>query len=57
MPISFKRHRFSPDLSRQAVWAQFRFTLRIRDVEGLLAQRGIVVCRETIAVGRSDPHH
>jgi hypothetical protein len=48
MPISFERHRFSPDLIRQAVWALFHFTLSIRDVEELLAQRGIFVCRETI---------
>jgi transposase-like protein len=26
-PISFKRHRFPPDVIRQAVWLYFRFTL------------------------------
>ena len=40
-PISFKRHRFPPDVIRYAVWLYFRFTLSIRDVEELLAQRGI----------------
>ena len=40
-PISFKRHRFPPDVIRYAVWLYFRFTLSVRDVEELLAQRGI----------------
>ena len=39
-PISFKRRRFPPDVIRYAVWLYFRFTLSIRDVEELLAQRG-----------------
>jgi putative transposase len=47
-PISFKRHRFPPDVIRQAVWLYFRFTLSIRDVEELLAQRGIEVSREAV---------
>jgi putative transposase len=48
VPISFKRHRFAPDVIRYAVWLYFRFTLSIRDVEELLAQRGIEVSREAI---------
>lgn len=47
-PISFKRHRFPPDVFRYAVWLYFRFTLSFRDVEELLAQRGIEVSDETI---------
>ena len=47
-PISFKRHKFPPELIRQAVWLYFRFTLSLRDVEELLAQRGIEVSYETI---------
>ena len=47
-PISFKRHRFPPDVIRHAVWLYFRFTLSLRDVEELLAQRGVVVSRESI---------
>jgi transposase-like protein len=35
--ISFKRHRFPPDVIRHAVWLYFRFTLSIRDIEELLA--------------------
>ena len=47
-PISFKRHRFPPDVIRHAVWLYFRFTLSLRDVEELLAQRGVIVSREAI---------
>ena len=47
-PISFKRHRFPPDVIRYAVWLYFRFTLSIRDVEELLAQRGIEASRESV---------
>ena len=46
--ISFKRHRFPPDLSCHAVWLYFRFTLSLREVEEMLAQRGIDVSYETI---------
>ena len=44
-PISDKRHRFPPEVIRHAVWLYFRFTLSIRDVEELLAQRGVEVSR------------
>ena len=47
-PISFKRHRFPPDAIRHAVWLYFRFTLSVRDVEELMAQRGIEVSREAV---------
>ena len=47
-PISFKRHRFPADVIRHAVWLYFRFTLSIRDVEELLAQRGVEVSREAV---------
>jgi transposase-like protein len=47
-PISYKGHRFPPDVIRQAVWLYFRFTLSLRDVEELMAQRGIEVSYETI---------
>lgn len=47
-PISFKRHRFPADVIRHAVWLYFRFTLSLRDVEEMLAQRGIEVSYETI---------
>jgi putative transposase len=47
-PISFKRHRFPPDVIRYAVRLYFRFTLSIRDVEELLAQRWIEASREAV---------
>lgn len=47
-PISYTRHRFPPDVIRHAVWLYFRFTLSLRDVEELLAQRGVEVSYETI---------
>jgi transposase-like protein len=46
--ISYKRHRFPADVIRYAVWLYFRFTLSFRDVEELLAERGIEVSYETI---------
>lgn len=46
--ILFQRHRFPPEVIRHAVWLYFRFTLSLRDVEELMAQRGIEVSYETI---------
>jgi len=46
--VSFKRHRFPPDVIRYAVWLYYRFTLSLRDVEELLAERGIDVTYETV---------
>lgn len=46
--ISFKRHRFPPDVIRHAVWLYFRFTLSFRDVEEMLVRRGLDVSYETI---------
>jgi len=47
-PLSFKRHRFPPDVIRHAIWLYFRFTLSFRDVEEMLAQRGIDLSYETV---------
>ena len=47
-PISFKRHRFPPDVIRHAVRLYFRFTLSLRDVEEMLAERGIDASYEAI---------
>lgn len=46
--ISYKRHRFPPEVIRQAVWLYFKFTLSLRDVEEALAERGIDVSYETV---------
>jgi transposase-like protein len=47
-PLSFKRHRFPPEIIRHAVWLYFRLTMSLRDVEDLLAERGIDVSYETV---------
>ena len=47
-PVSFARHRFPADIIRQAVWLYFHFTLSFRDVEDIMAQRGIDVSFEAI---------
>ena len=44
----FKGHRFAPEIIEYAVWLYFRFSLSLRDVEDLLAERGIIVSHETI---------
>ena len=45
---SYHGYRFPPDIIAHAVWLYFRFSLSFRDVEDLLAQRGITVTYETI---------
>jgi len=47
-PISYSRHRFPPGIIQHAVWLYFRFSLSFRDVEDLLAERGINVSYETV---------
>jgi putative transposase len=44
----YKRHRFPADIIQYAVWLYFRFNLSHRDIEDLLAQRGINVTHESI---------
>jgi hypothetical protein len=39
----YPRYRFPPAIISHAVWLYYRFTLSFRDVEDLLAQRGITV--------------
>lgn len=48
MQLSFKRHRFQAEVIRHAVWLYSRFTLSFRDVEEMMAQRGVDVRYETI---------
>ena len=44
----YKRHRFPSEIIQYAVWLYFRFNLSHRDVEDLLAERGITVSYESI---------
>ena len=48
MTISFARQQFPPAIIRHAVWLYVRFTLSYRDVEDLLAERGLDVYYETV---------
>jgi hypothetical protein len=41
-------YRFPPEIIQQAIWLYLRFTLSFRDVEDLLAERGIAVSYETV---------
>jgi putative transposase len=44
----YKRHRFPPKIIQHAVWVYHRFNLSARDIEDLLAERGIAVSYESI---------
>src|SRR5271155_2345962 len=46
--ISYSGYRFPPEIIHQAIWLYLRFTLSFRDVEDLLAERGIAISYETI---------
>src|SRR6201987_4662384 len=46
--ISFARPQLPSDAIRHAVWFYFRLTLSFRDVEDLLAERGLDVSYETV---------
>jgi len=45
---TYKRHRFPAEIISYAVWLYYRFNLSHRDIEDLLAERGITVSREAI---------
>jgi putative transposase len=47
-PISYARHKFPPVVIQHAVWLYVQFTLSYRDVEDLLAERGLDVSYESI---------
>ena len=47
---TYKRHGFPPDIISYAVWLYYRFNLCHRDIEDLLAERGIIVSREAIRI-------
>ncbi len=46
--LSYRGYRFPLAIIQHAVWLYLRFTLSFRDVEDLLAERGIIVAYETI---------
>jgi len=46
--INYSGYRFPPEIIQLAIWLYVRFTLSFRDVENLLAERGILVSYETV---------
>ncbi len=48
MGPNYRGHRFPAEIISHAVWLYHRFTLSFRDVEDLLAARGIIVCFATV---------
>jgi hypothetical protein len=53
--ISYRRHRFPPDIIQHAVWLYLRFPLSYRNVEDLLAERSIDVSMRRSGAGRCAP--
>jgi hypothetical protein len=53
MKSAYRGHRFPPEIISRAIWLYHRFTLSFRDVEDLLAERGITVSSEAIDPGAS----
>src|SRR5436190_18196317 len=46
--LSYRRHRFPAEIIQHAIWLYLRFTLSYRDVEELLAERGLDISYETV---------
>jgi putative transposase len=44
----YKRHRFPPEIIGHCVWLYFRFCLSYRDVEELMAARGVLLTYEAV---------
>ena len=47
-PDPHHRHRFPAEIISHAVWLYHVFSLSLRDVEMILAERGVLVSHETI---------
>jgi putative transposase len=45
---NLKGYRFPREVISYAVWAYYRFAMSLRDVEDLLAARGVVASHETV---------
>ena len=48
----YRGFRFPQAIIQNVIWLYLRFTISLRDVEELLAERGIVVTYETVWVAR-----
>jgi len=55
----YRRHRFPPEINQHAVWLNYRFNLSHRDIEDLLARRGVLVTHESIRLwcNKFGPHY
>src|SRR6266849_1638188 len=47
-PSLYRRHRFPAQIISHCVWLYFRFSLSFRDVEEMLAMRGVSLSYETV---------
>jgi putative transposase len=47
-PVSYKCHRFPPEIIAHAVWMYLRFPLSLRLVEEMLLERDVLVSYETV---------
>jgi transposase-like protein len=47
-PLCYRRHRFPPEIIQHTIWLYLRFTPSYRDVEELLAERGLDISYETV---------
>ena len=54
----YKRHRFPPEIIQYTVRLYYRFNLSLRDIEDLLAERRIIVTRESVRLwcNKFGPH-
>jgi putative transposase len=44
----YKRHRFPAEIISHCVWLYFRFSLSYRDVQEMVAKRGVIVSHEAV---------
>jgi putative transposase len=44
----YKRHRFPAEIISHCVWFYFRFSLSYRDVQEMMAERGVIVSHEAV---------
>ena len=44
---TYKRHPFPSEIIQHTVWLYHRFNLSVRDIEDLMAERGIVISYES----------
>lgn len=57
--LDYRGYRFSPDIICHAIWLYHRFTLSLRDIEDMRAERGINISYESIRqwCGKFGPYY